>query len=37
MKYLGQFAPKSASDQGAITMVHFGISDDNIKYRKEEK
>ena len=37
MEFLGQFAPKSAADQGAITMMHFGISDNNIKHRKDEK
>ena len=36
MSYLGQFAPKSAADQGAITMLHFGISDNNIKHRKDD-
>lgn len=37
MEFLGQFAPKSAADQGAITTMHFGISDNNIKHRKDEK
>lgn len=33
MKYLGQFAPKSAKDYGATTILHFNLSDDNVERR----
>lgn len=39
MRYLGQFAPKSAKNLGAVNTLHFNLSDDYIKInsvRKEE-